>query len=57
MYFDGIGRYIALNDVKNFLINKENYKLSEVVEDIKLVLVNAISYYEVSITYQFVIKC
>ncbi|XP_022167702.1 uncharacterized protein LOC111031892 [Myzus persicae] len=50
-YFASIGREIALNDVRDLLIRNENYKLSEVVEDIKQVLVNAMSYYEVGDPY------
>ncbi|CAI6356633.1 unnamed protein product [Macrosiphum euphorbiae] len=50
-YYKNIVHAVALNDVRDFLINKIKYKLSEVVEDLKLVLVNAMSYFEVSIKY------
>jgi len=51
MYYERINRPIALNDVRDSIISKNNYKLSEVVEDIKLVFVNATLYYKVSIKY------
>jgi len=50
-YYKCIVRAIALNDVRDFMINNKNYKLSEVVEDIKQVFINAMIYYEVSMKY------
>lgn len=42
---------VSLNDVRDFLTNKINYKLSEVMEDLKLVLVNAMACFKVIIKY------
>ncbi|XP_022180173.1 uncharacterized protein LOC111040544 [Myzus persicae] len=47
IYYTRVVRPIALNNVRDHLIRKKNYKLSDIVEEIKQIFVNATLYYKV----------
>lgn len=49
-YFNRVTCPISLNDIKRRLINEKSYEsINDVIQDIKLVFSNAISYYYVSV--------